>query len=161
MHAPPHHIRYMQHNQTLHNASPPLPANNACRGQQEEIINATLSGRDVFVLMPTGGGKVCAPCQSTSAWHATTGFGENTVGVGPPIWAYRFWRNSFYESQHHGCALKNWLAGPAGHCLGRIDTLLARSSLYMSRSKCLNALVSSSSFPHSVSGLHHQQVTAR
>jgi len=41
----------------LHNANRNVFGNLSFRSQQEEAINAVMSGKDVFVLMPTGGGK--------------------------------------------------------------------------------------------------------
>lgn len=41
----------------IHDANKELFGNDDFRGVQEDVIRATLCGRDCFVLMPTGGGK--------------------------------------------------------------------------------------------------------
>jgi superfamily II DNA helicase RecQ len=39
------------------------------RGKQEQIIEAAIMGQDVFVLAPTGMGKVCQQCFSMLPLH--------------------------------------------------------------------------------------------
>ena len=52
----------------LNQANTDFFANSAFRPNQREAINATMSGKDCFVLMPTGGGDLL-PCKIKKCRH--------------------------------------------------------------------------------------------